>query len=138
MAWWRKLTTDDIILPLSFWKWLFFQSLFFVFKRNFNWSNFPLNFKNYSSSRIFFWQNYFTFKILPKHLWKDIPIENFVLSDLNLKPIGSGPFKFQKSIMDKNNRITQINLVYFNDYFEGRHILIILFLNFPRFQFSFI
>src|SRR3989344_352699 len=35
-----------------------------------------------------------TLKILPKHIWETISPENFTLSSYNLKPIGSGPFKF--------------------------------------------
>ncbi len=30
--------------------------------------------------------------ILPKHLWKNVPIEQFPFSQLNIEPIGSGPF----------------------------------------------
>ncbi len=33
--------------------------------------------------------------IIPEHLWRRIPRETSILSDLNLKPIGSGPYKFE-------------------------------------------
>ncbi len=32
--------------------------------------------------------------ILPKHLFADVPSSNWKLSDYNLRPIGSGPYKF--------------------------------------------
>ncbi len=36
-----------------------------------------------------------TVKIIPKHIWEDIPLENFTLSPYNLQPIGSGSFKIK-------------------------------------------
>ena len=33
--------------------------------------------------------------VLPKHIFADIPPANWYLSDYNLKPVGSGPFKFE-------------------------------------------
>lgn len=39
---------------------------------------------------------YLTFKILPKHIWEKISAQNFRFSELNLKPIGSGPFQFKE------------------------------------------
>ncbi len=36
-----------------------------------------------------------TVKIIPKHIWENISPENFTLSPYNLRPIGSGPFKFK-------------------------------------------
>lgn len=37
-----------------------------------------------------------TLGILPKHLWKDVAIENISLSDYNISPVGSGPYKINK------------------------------------------
>ncbi|MGE5298072.1 MAG: ABC transporter substrate-binding protein, partial [Acidobacteriaceae bacterium] len=34
--------------------------------------------------------------ILPKHVWENIPAGNFPLSDINLSPVGSGPFSFRE------------------------------------------
>jgi len=36
-----------------------------------------------------------TLYILPKHLFADIPTANWRLSDFNLKPVGSGPYRFE-------------------------------------------
>ncbi|MBN2854313.1 hypothetical protein JXK06_02145, partial [Patescibacteria group bacterium] len=36
-----------------------------------------------------------TFGILPKSLWENSNPDSIILSELNLKPIGSGPFKFK-------------------------------------------
>jgi len=48
--------------------------------------------------------------ILPSHLWKDVKAGNFILSELNLKPIGTGPYKFFKLKKDRLGRITSYEL----------------------------
>lgn len=61
-----------------------------------------------------------TMGILPKHLWQDIKPINFALSDLNLKPIGTGPFKFHKLKKDSIGRIKSYELIYNEDYYNER------------------
>lgn len=41
-----------------------------------------------------------TLGILPKHIWQKIPAEQFNLSNFNIKPIGSGPYKITEIIKD--------------------------------------
>ncbi|HTP56926.1 MAG TPA: ABC transporter substrate-binding protein, partial [Candidatus Paceibacterota bacterium] len=43
-----------------------------------------------------------TLGILPKHLWEDIKPINFPLSELNLKPVGSGPYEFKSLTKDSD------------------------------------
>ncbi|MFH0907029.1 MAG: ABC transporter substrate-binding protein, partial [bacterium] len=53
-----------------------------------------------------------TVGILPKHLWAGISAQNFPLAEYNLKPIGSGPYKFEDlNIKDKNGKIESIELI---------------------------
>ncbi|HYU64738.1 MAG TPA: ABC transporter substrate-binding protein, partial [Candidatus Paceibacterota bacterium] len=54
--------------------------------------------------------NNLTMDIIPQHLWQDVKPGNFSLSELNLKPIGSGPFKFEKLKKDKLGRIVSYEL----------------------------
>jgi len=46
-----------------------------------------------------------TVGILPKHIWENISPKSFVLTEENLKPIGSGPYKFNKFQKDKDGNI---------------------------------
>lgn len=52
-----------------------------------------------------------TVAILPKHLWSGISAPNFPLAEYNLKPIGSGAYKFDKISKNKNGKIESIELV---------------------------
>jgi peptide/nickel transport system substrate-binding protein len=49
-----------------------------------------------------FFPQYLTFKIIPKHIWGSIPVQNFAFSEYSLKPIGSGPYTFKKIISAKD------------------------------------
>lgn len=51
-----------------------------------------------------------TVGILPKHLWAGISAQNFPLAEYNLKPIGSGPYKFKELKKDKSGTIQFIEL----------------------------
>lgn len=46
------------------------------------------------SSYAFFKDNLANLYIVPKHIFADVPPGNWRLSDYNLKPVGSGPYKF--------------------------------------------
>ncbi len=54
-------------------------------------------------------ENFLTFGILPKHLWEKIPKENFISSQQNLSPVGTGPFKFKK-LLREDKKIKKIIL----------------------------
>ncbi len=58
-----------------------------------------------------------TFGILPKHIWEYIPSEFIDLAEYNLKPIGSGPYKFFKFKKDKKGEIKSFHLKVFEDYY---------------------
>ena len=58
--------------------------------------------------------------ILPAHLWQEVRPSNFILYELNLKPVGAGPYKFFKLKKDKSGRITSYELMADKNYFLGR------------------
>ena len=71
-----------------------------------------------------------TFGILPKHLWESVKPENFNLTELNLEPIGSGPFKYSSFQKDSNGNILSYKLVANPNYFAGKPYLSKLTFNF--------
>lgn len=64
----------------------------------------------------FFLNNLKELKIIPKHIFSVIPVENFHLSGFNLEPVGSGPYKFASSEKRKDGFITSYHLAT-NEYF---------------------
>ncbi|MBI2626502.1 MAG: peptide ABC transporter substrate-binding protein [Candidatus Nealsonbacteria bacterium] len=54
-----------------------------------------------------------TFKILPKHIWENISPQNFLLTNYNLRPVGSGPYRLKEIKQDASNKITAVNLARF-------------------------
>ncbi|MEW5805497.1 MAG: ABC transporter substrate-binding protein [Patescibacteria group bacterium] len=71
----------------------------------------------------YFFPYYLTFKVLPRHLWSEIQANAFVFSDLNLKPIGSGPYKFKRMLQNKDGLISQMSFVRFDKYYlEGPYL----------------
>ncbi|MFZ2226093.1 MAG: ABC transporter substrate-binding protein [Candidatus Moraniibacteriota bacterium] len=71
-----------------------------------------------------------TFGILPKHIWESIKPENFSLAELNLEPIGSGPFKYSSFQKDSKGNILSYKLVANPNYFAGKPYLSKLTFNF--------
>jgi len=61
--------------------------------------------------------------ILPKHIWKNVMPQNFPLAEFNLKPIGTGPYKFIKLQKDSLGRIVSANLLANDKYFAGAPLI---------------
>ena len=57
-----------------------------------------------------------TFGILPEHLWQEIDPSHALLAELNLKPIGSGPYRFAGLLKDKKGNILEYRLERFAEY----------------------
>lgn len=61
-----------------------------------------------------------TLGILPKHIWKNISIEEFPFSQFNVKPIGSGPYKIDSQNYSGGGLPNQYTLKSFKNYALGR------------------
>ncbi|MDO8593119.1 MAG: peptide ABC transporter substrate-binding protein [bacterium] len=61
-----------------------------------------------------------TFGILPQELWQQIEPAAAGLAELNLKPIGSGWYKFKSFVKDSSGNIRTYNLVRNNDYYGNQ------------------
>jgi ABC-type transport system substrate-binding protein len=59
-----------------------------------------------------------TLKIIPKHIWQDIPYQNFHLAVYNLQPVGSGPFKVKEVKKDEAGFIKSVILARNPNYFS--------------------
>lgn len=60
--------------------------------------------------------NELTLGILPAHLWEDVPAGNAVLADLNLRPIGAGPYEANTFTRDSRGTILSYTLKQFSQY----------------------
>lgn len=71
-------------------------------------------------------------KIIPKHIWEKITPNAIALNELNLKPIGSGKYKFENFIQSSDGVITEYAVSRNNDYYGVKpHLLNIVFKFFP-------
>ena len=64
-----------------------------------------------------------TVGILPAHAWQNIPSSNASLSDLNVKPIGSGPFRVASFTRDGSGQIHSYTLERSNQYYGTKPFL---------------
>ena len=60
--------------------------------------------------------DYATFGILPKHVLESVPADQLAAAEFNLKPIGSGPYKFDR-LLASGGQITGVVLVANQDYY---------------------
>lgn len=76
-----------------------------------------------------------TFGILPQDLWYMIAPNAAPLAELNLKPIGSGPYKFKSLSKDSSGQVKAYNLTTNKNYYnqEG-YIENLNFIFFPNFE----
>jgi len=75
-----------------------------------------------------------TFGILPANLWGEIAPESFELTQYQKKPIGSGPYRFDKYIVDKAGNIKEYSLSINDDYYGEKPYVNIVFKFYPSFE----
>jgi len=66
--------------------------------------------------------DYLTFGILPEHLLGDLGIEEMIDHPFNLSPVGTGPFRFQRLLVE-NDEIVGVVLEAFDAYYLNRPFL---------------
>ncbi|MEK7097576.1 MAG: ABC transporter substrate-binding protein, partial [Patescibacteria group bacterium] len=59
-----------------------------------------------------------TFGVMPQDLWYQVSPQGAGLAELNLKPIGSGPYKFKSLTKDKLGQIKSYSLTANNNYYK--------------------
>lgn len=75
-----------------------------------------------------------TFGIMPSEYWLQIPPASAALADLNLKPVGSGPYKFNTYIKDKSGSIIEYKLDINEEYYNSPALIKLKFKFFPNFE----
>ncbi|MCR4311794.1 MAG: peptide ABC transporter substrate-binding protein [Candidatus Uhrbacteria bacterium] len=60
-----------------------------------------------------------TVGILPAHVWQDLAPANVQLAIQNIKPVGSGPFKFEKFVKDSRGSIRSMTLERNTAFYRG-------------------
>lgn len=69
-------------------------------------------------NRYYYFPSLTTIGILPKHLWEQVPMEDFGKNALNLSPVGSGPYEVEGQITSESSDNAQIvHLTRFDDYY---------------------
>jgi len=63
--------------------------------------------------------DYLTFGILPKHLLENVPVDQLLNHEFNLKPVGCGPYQFDH-LTSENGQVKSVTLTAFEDYYRGR------------------
>jgi len=61
--------------------------------------------------------DYLTFGIVPKHLLESVPPEQMASAEFNIKPIGTGPYKFDRLLVE-NGQIIGVVLTVFDGYYR--------------------
>lgn len=69
---------------------------------------------------VFFEDNLRRLNILPKHIFQDVPPANWRLSAFNLRPVGSGPYKYESHKQEKNGFISSYKIKRNENYFGER------------------
>ncbi|MBI2065421.1 MAG: hypothetical protein HYT62_05240 [Candidatus Yanofskybacteria bacterium] len=64
-----------------------------------------------------------TLPIIPQHVWENIKPINFALSELNLKPVGSGPYLFKKLQKDKSGKVFMYRLEANKNFYSQRPMI---------------
>jgi peptide/nickel transport system substrate-binding protein len=67
-----------------------------------------------------FFLNNLSLGILPKHIWETIAPGNYPLAEYNLRPVGTGPYKFVEFQKDGEGNLISYQLVANDDYY-GSH-----------------
>lgn len=64
--------------------------------------------------------NYLTLPILPVSVWSKVAAQNFPLSELNLKAVGTGPYAVSEIKKLSSGKIQSITLESFSNYYAGK------------------
>jgi len=64
-----------------------------------------------------------TVGIVPEHLWQEIVPGDASRAELNIKPVGTGPFRFKNFTKDKNGAIRSYSVTRYSEYYGTQPLL---------------
>ena len=64
-----------------------------------------------------------TVGILPSHIWESVSPKRALLTNLNLQPIGNGPYKFEKFSKDQNGTILSYTLSRYKNFYGSKPLI---------------
>jgi len=115
------LTADDVVFTI-----LTAQNSDYGSGQSINWQGVDVSSTN-DQTVVFTLKNKYaqflsntTLGILPKHLWATVKPAGFGLSDMNIKAVGSGPYKFSKVKKDSSGNVTSYEVVASDNYYAGK------------------
>ncbi len=117
----HKLTADDVVFTIET-----AQNSDYASPLRVNWQGVTVQKVNDSTlifklnNKYAQFLNNFTIGILPKHIWSNIQPANFALSEYNLKPVGSGPYVFEKLQKNDLGQMQSYQLSSNTNYYDGR------------------
>ncbi len=116
-----ELTTTDIAFTIQK-----VQNVALKSPKRADWNNVTVNVLSSSEIQFVLKQAYSPFitnttlGILPKHIWNNVSDDQFIFSDYNIKPIGSGPYKVESLVKNSDGIPFQYNLVVSKKYYNKR------------------
>jgi peptide/nickel transport system substrate-binding protein len=90
--------------------------------------NLTIKFTNQSVSAPFL--SNFTLGILPKHIWSKVTPEQFLLTQLNLAPVSSGPYFIKEIRKSVSGDVLSLKLESYSDYWQGKPLIDQIIINF--------
>lgn len=76
--------------------------------------------------------DYATFGVLPKHILGTTPPEQLASADFNIRPIGSGPYKFDRFLIGNNGQASGVVLTLNDNYYGQKpYVLQVVFRYYP-------
>lgn len=117
----RTLTADDVIFTINLAKNPQIQS-----PKRANWEGIEIEKIDQRTVRFHLRKAYapfienLTLGIIPKHLWENVPQSQFSLVDLNISPVGAGPYRVDSVSKDSRGSIVSMKLSANRDFVLGR------------------
>jgi peptide/nickel transport system substrate-binding protein len=117
----EQLTTADIAYTIQK-----VQSINLKSPRRADWNNVTVNVISPNEISFVLKQPYSPFitnttlGILPKHVWENLSDDQFIFSEYNIEPIGSGPYKIKAIVRDNSGIPEKYELISSNKYYDHK------------------